>query len=80
MKELELEAEKYKNQKGSISTTELEDAIFKQGFIDGATSKYVEKQKLKFAIEQLKSISLGLSDATVTVYNLLQKLKNLNKN
>lgn len=45
-KELDLEAEKYKNKKGSIPTIELEDSIFKQGFIDGATSTYVEKQKL----------------------------------
>lgn len=29
-------AEKYVNKKGDIPTTELEDAIFKQGFIDGA--------------------------------------------
>jgi hypothetical protein len=33
---LEEAAEKYANKKGSIPTTELEDAIFKQGFIDGA--------------------------------------------
>ena len=33
---LEEAAEKYVNKKGDISTTELEDAIFKQGFIDGA--------------------------------------------
>jgi hypothetical protein len=46
--------------------------------IIGLTSKYVEKQKLEFAIQQLKSVSLGLSDAnTVTVYNLLQKIKEL---
>jgi len=54
-KEREQEAEKYKNKKGSIPTTELEDCIFKQGFIDGATSTYVEKQKLEFAIEQMKT-------------------------
>ena len=33
---LEEAAEKYVNKKGDIPTTELEDAIFKQGFIDGA--------------------------------------------
>ena len=34
--ELEEAAEVYANKKGDIPTTKLEDAIFKQGFIDGA--------------------------------------------
>lgn len=33
---LEEAAEKYMNKKGHIPTTDLEDAIFKQGFLDGA--------------------------------------------
>jgi len=33
---LEEAAKKYANKNGDIPTTELEDAIFKQGFIDGA--------------------------------------------
>jgi hypothetical protein len=33
---LEEVAEMYANKKGDIPTTELEDAIFKQGFKDGA--------------------------------------------
>ena len=32
--ELEEAAKKYANKKGDIPTTKLEDAIFKQGFID----------------------------------------------
>lgn len=44
--ELELEAEKYAQEWGWETRTD---------FIAGATSKYVEKQKLEFAIEQLKS-------------------------
>ena len=40
--ELEEAAEKYANKKGDIPTTKLEDAIFKQGFIDGA--KWQQKQ------------------------------------
>ena len=36
--ELEEAAKKYANKKGDIPTTKLEDAIFKQGFIDGAKS------------------------------------------
>ena len=39
---LEEAAEKYTNKKGDIPTTKLEDAIFKQGFIDGA--KWQQKQ------------------------------------
>lgn len=82
-KELELEAEKLYpvNHIGSMFMANREQInnFYKQkGFIAGATSKYVEKQKLKFAIEQIKSISLGLSDGnTVTVYNLSQKIKEL---
>ena len=34
--ELEEAAEVYANKKGDIPTTKVEDAIFKQGFIDGA--------------------------------------------
>ena len=39
---LEEAAKKYANKKGDIPTTKLEDAIFKQGFIDGA--KWQQKQ------------------------------------
>ena len=35
-KTVEEAAEVYANKKGDIPTTKLEDAIFKQGFIDGA--------------------------------------------
>ena len=48
-KELELEANNYVSNKYLAQESEaLED------FIAGATSKYVERQKLEFAIEQLK--------------------------
>ena len=40
--ELEEAAKKYANKKGDIPTTKLEDAIFKQGFIDGGL--YQQKQ------------------------------------
>ena len=36
METLEEATKKYANKNGDIPTTELEDAIFKQGFIDGA--------------------------------------------
>ena len=39
-------AENYANKKGHIPTTELEDAIFKQGFIDGAKWQAERSQKI----------------------------------
>ena len=49
--ELEEAAKKYANKKGDIPTTKLEDAIFKQGFIDGAKFQqermYSEEEVLK---------------------------------
>ena len=50
-KELELEAEQYED-----LIDRSEDGLVKETFIAGATSKYVERQKLEFAIEQLKLI------------------------
>lgn len=44
-------AEYYKNKKGDISTTELEDCIFKQGFIDGA--KWQSEKFQTYSQEQL---------------------------
>ena len=50
--ELEEASEKYANKKGDIPTTRLEDAIFKQGFIDGAKWQqermYSEEDLLNF--------------------------------
>ena len=44
---LEESAEVYANKKGDIPTTKLEDALFKQGFIDGAKWMEKEMEKLK---------------------------------
>lgn len=62
-KELELEAEKYgwKIKINSFSDPVKANELAKSAsddFIAGATSKYVEKQKLEFAIEQLKKASM----------------------
>lgn len=61
MKELELEAEKYarrfeeNDQNGyNGESISIEDRVEMEAFMAGATSKWVEKQKLEFAIEQLK--------------------------
>lgn len=50
-KELQLEADKYLDKKSDSDG-------FWDCFIAGATSKYVQKEKLKFAIEQLKKASM----------------------
>ena len=50
--ELEEAAEKYANKKGDIPTTKLEDAIFKQGFIDGAKSNAAKDYWFKIFKEQ----------------------------
>ena len=61
-KELEIEAEKYAwKKKNPFSKEILANELVlasKTDFIAGATSKYVEKQKLEFAIEQLKKASM----------------------
>lgn len=46
-KELEFRAKKYAEEN-------VEDTLF-DAFLEGATDSYIEKQKLEFAIEQLKS-------------------------
>lgn len=52
--ELEKVAEVYANKKGDIPTTKLEDAIFKQGFIDGA--KWQMDKQSDFIIRFLEFI------------------------
>ena len=75
---LEEAAEKYANKKGDIPTTKLEDAIFKQGFIDGAkwqqeqeqnneNSWFNEYQKLEDYI--IKRIADKFLEATPEKYN-----------
>lgn len=64
-KELELEAEKLRQNQyidNSITTWTKNDwqSCWKEGFISGATSDYVEKQKLEFAIEQLNKIQVNV--------------------
>lgn len=63
-------AEKYANQKGSIPTTELEDAIFKQGFIDGAKWQtermYSEEEVEKIAKD---AYAMGRNNILIGVFN-----------
>jgi len=54
---LEEAAENYANKKGHIPTTELEDAIFKQGFLDGAKwqqEKMYSEQEIDSVISDFK--------------------------
>lgn len=70
-KELELEAEQYED-----LIDRSEDGLVKETFIAGATSKYVERQKLEFAIEQLKSLG-NVHDECVTSQRIRNKIKEL---
>lgn len=71
MNELELEANEF------IQTTTLFLSV-KNGFIAGATSKYVEKQKLEFAISLLLQLrSAPTSEIDKKVFQLEQKISEL---
>lgn len=79
-KELELEAEKHWKLQYIMALDESTKPYIIQDFIAGATSKYVEKQKLEFAIEQLKSIkALGYTSLKIInkIKELQQKLSEL---
>ena len=81
-KQLELEAEKIYpvNNTGSMfmpSRDQVNNSYKQEGFIAGATSKYVGKKKLEFAIEQLEQLksrydSLAIYRGTIKEYIDLQ--------
>ena len=82
-KELEIEAEKYAwKKKNPFSKEILANELVlasKTDFIAGATSKYVEKQKLEFAIEQLKKLKeselydkIKYVESSITDYELMK--------
>lgn len=71
-KELELEAVKYRDLN---LPDDLYDALY-DAYIAGATSKWVEKQKLEFAIEQLKSLG-QVHDESVMSERTRNKIKEL---
>ena len=56
---LEEAAENYVNKKGDIPTTKLEDAIFKQGFLDGAKWQQ-EQDRWKTVYEETPPIHVEL--------------------
>lgn len=73
-KELELEAEKYVK---SLFNNDLLHANTYDNYYDfiaGATSKYVEKQKLEFAIEQLNKLDSVLQSKYEILSNMQQEV------
>ena len=83
-KELELEAEKYYKENVEGEPLTYETPI--HCFIAGATSKYVEKQKLEFAIEQLKKLKedevydkIKYVESSIIDYELMKLEQKLSK-
>ena len=81
---LEEAAENYANQKGYIPTTELEDAIFKQGFLDGAkwqAERMYSEEEMRTAISIAYSKGLAkpnsgrLSDIPNVQNDIFQQFK-----
>lgn len=80
-KELESEAENYvslnwgnyKNNLSQVSEELTLGEISNKDFIAGATSKWVEKQKLQFAIEQLNKLDSVLQYKHEVLSNMQQK-------
>jgi hypothetical protein len=72
---LEEAAKKYANKNGDIPTTELEDAIFKQGFIDGAKwqqEKSYSEEEVKFIISEALQSALVNSNLELW-FNIFKK-------
>ena len=81
-KELELEAEKANGYAYYGKPLGEKYLAFNEGFIAGATSKWIEKQKLEFAIEQLNEIKskmsfFEISNMENTLDNLHYKIQEL---
>ena len=72
--ELEEAAKKYANKKGDIPTTKLEDAIFKQGFIDGALWQQKQTYSKQQTFELMKkAFEAGFKKADVVEAGLEPK-------
>jgi hypothetical protein len=79
METLEEATKKYANKNGDIPTTELEDAIFKQGFIDGAKwqqeRSYSEEEVIKFG-QWLSEFNNLDNESEYVIKQLLERFKN----
>ncbi len=72
--ELEEAAKKYANKKGDIPTTKLEDAIFKQGFIDGALWQQKQMYSTQQVLELMKqAFEAGFKKADIVEAGLEPK-------
>lgn len=81
-KELDLEAKTYSQSIHKNPSLRLFREYSTQDFIAGATSKWVEKQKLEFAIKQLKEIRskmtfFEIANMENTLDNLYSKIQEL---
>lgn len=82
-KTLELEAEKQfplvniENASDGVMRGNYDRLKLQQGFIAGATSKYVERQKLEFAIEYLYLVRNSCFDIDNRIEELEQKISEL---
>jgi hypothetical protein len=86
-KELKLEAQSYLDRNYSLSYERTTwQKLHEKTFIAGATSEYVEKQKLEFAIEQLEYVKKMYPDkdseecVNVRLKELKQKLNEYETN
>lgn len=80
-KELELVVEKLfplvnvENPSDGVMRGNYDRMKLQEGFIAGATSKYVEKQKLEFAIEQLKPYLEWNNEISISIERDIKKLE-----
>ena len=71
---IEQAAKKYANKKGDIPTTKLEDAIFKQGFIDGAKWQQEQMYSTQQTFELMKqAFEAGFKKADIVEAGLEPK-------
>jgi hypothetical protein len=72
---IEQAAERYAQKKGDIPTTELEDAIFKQGFKDGATWQLSQPNPHRITVDYLMEIQT-LYDRNKISYSRMVEILN----
>jgi hypothetical protein len=74
---IEQAAEKYSHKKGDIPTTELEDAIFKQGFKDGATWQLSQPSPHRIYITQVIELEDLYNSGKITRSRMVEILNEI---